>query len=60
MVMEVGPYQEWMQAFDRHEHAKRRWEAANALGDQGLINYTRSDLDQAAQVLRAAIRALKS
>lgn len=60
MVMDAGPYQEWMKAFDRHEQAKRRWDAAHAIGDQGLITYLRAELDQTAQLLHAAIRGFKS
>ena len=51
MVMDAGPYQDWMKAFDNHERAQRRWEAANKLGNPALINYTRTDLEQAAAEL---------
>lgn len=60
MIMDAGPFQNWIRAFDRHEQAKRRWDAANAIGNQGLINYLRADLDQAAQELNAAIRSMRT
>ncbi len=59
-ILDAGPVQDWIKAFDEHERAKQRWEAANRMANQALINYLRTDMDRAAQALHAAIRALPS
>jgi hypothetical protein len=59
-ILDAGPFQTWISAFDRHERAQRRYEAAGRLNNRELIDYLRGDLDQAAAELNAAIRAMNA
>lgn len=57
-ILDAGPMQDWIRAFDRHELSKRRWDAANATGNRALIDYLRGDVDSAARDLNAALKTL--
>jgi len=57
-IVDAGPYQDWIRAFDQHERAERRHEAAWGIGNQALIAYLRLELDTAAKELNAATRTL--
>lgn len=59
-ILDAGPYQAWIKAFDEHERAERRFEAASRLGNQALIAYLRAQREEAAQTLHAAIRGIAS
>lgn len=57
-IIDAGQYQDWIRAFDRHERAKRRSDAAGATGNQALIDYLRPELDEANRDLNTAIKIL--
>lgn len=59
-MIDVGLFQNWIQAFDNHERAQRRYDAAAKLGDRALIDYLRPELDAASGRLNAAIKELRS
>lgn len=57
-ILDAGPFQDWIRAFDRHERAQKRYDAASRTGNEALINYLRPELDEAGRELNAATRAL--
>lgn len=57
-ILDAGPFQDWIRAFDRHEQAQRRHDAAGRTGNKALINYLRPELDAAARDLNTATKAL--
>ena len=60
VILDAGPYQEWIRAFDNWDRAKRRFEAAGAQGNSALTDYLRGSLETARQEYNAAIKALKN
>lgn len=50
-ILDAGPIQDWIRAFDSHERAKRRFDAASATGNQVLMNYLRQEMEDAARNL---------
>lgn len=59
-ILDASLYQYWISAFDRHDRARKRYEAATATGNGALIDYLRNDLEQAAHEFNQAIRALNN
>ncbi|HCB76765.1 MAG TPA: hypothetical protein DEP91_11450 [Sphingomonas bacterium] len=59
-ILDAGPFQDWIRAFDRHERAQKRYAAAGRIRNEALINYLRPELDEAGRELNAATRALNN
>ena len=59
-ILDAGPFQDWIGAFDRHERAQKRYNAAGGTGNEALINYLRPELDEAGRDLNAATKALNN
>ena len=59
-IIDAGPFQDWVRAFDRHDQAQPRHDAAGRIGNQALIQHLRSELDAAARELNNATRALNA
>lgn len=59
-ILDAGPFQDWIRAFDRHERAQKRYDAAGRIWNEALINYLRPELDEAGRELNAATRALNN
>lgn len=59
-ILDAGPFQDWIRAFDRQERAQKRYDAAGQTGNEALINYLRPELDEAGRELNAATKALNS
>lgn len=59
-ILDSGPFQDWIRAFDRHERAQKRYDAAGRIRNEALINYLRPELDEAGRELNAATRALNN
>jgi hypothetical protein len=59
-MLDAGPFQEWVRAFDMHERAQRRYEAAGRTGNQALIDYLRPGLEETRRDLNTTIKALNN
>lgn len=59
-ILDAGPFQDWIRAFDRNERAQKRYDAAGRTGNEALIKYLRPELDEAGRDLNAATRALNN
>ncbi len=59
-ILDAGPFQDWIRAFDRHERAQKRYDAAGRTGNEALIKYLRPESDEAGRDLNAATRALNN
>jgi len=57
-LLDAGPYQDWIRAFDNWERAKSRFDAAGRTGNQALIEYLRPHVDRAQRELNAALKTL--
>jgi hypothetical protein len=59
-ILDAGPFLDWIRAFDGHQQAQKRYNAAGGTGNDALINYLRPKLDEAARDLNAATKALNN
>ena len=59
-IMDAGPFQDWIRAFDHHEQARKRYDAAGQTGNAALIEYLRPGLEDAARALNLATRSLNN
>ena len=57
-IIDTGPYQAWVQAFDRYERAERRYNAAANLNHAGLMQHLAAERESARMSLNAAISNL--
>jgi hypothetical protein len=59
-ILDAGPFQDWIRAFDGYERAQRRYDAAGRTGNQALVDYLRPELEAASRDLNTAIKILNS